>query len=72
MPLTGAGKARPYFSKEEFACDPEADLYRCPAGEILHPRATNRVRRLTVYKARVGACAACQLRPRCADNKTGS
>jgi len=33
VPLTGAGKARPYFSKEEFVYDPEQDLYQCPAGE---------------------------------------
>jgi transposase len=26
VPLSGAGKARPYFSKEEFAYDPEQDL----------------------------------------------
>jgi transposase len=71
VPLTGAGKARPYFSKEEFAYDAEADLYRCPAGEILRPRATNKVRRLTIYKARAGTCEACELRPKCTDNKTG-
>ncbi len=71
VPLTGAGKARPYFSKEEFAYDPERDLYRCPAGETLSPRTKNRARRLTVYKANAGTCEACELRPRCTDNKTG-
>lgn len=50
VPLTGAGKARPYFSKEEFTYDVAGDLYRCPAGEILRPRATNRARRLTVLQ----------------------
>jgi len=39
VPLTGAGKARPFFSKEEFSYDTEEDLYRCPAGEVLLPRA---------------------------------
>ena len=38
VPLTGAGKARPYFSKEEFAYDPEQDLYQCPAGKVLRPK----------------------------------
>ena len=71
VPLTGAGKARPYFSKEEFAYDAEEDLYRCPAGEILRPRATNKAGRLTTYKAQAGTCEACELRPRCTDNKTG-
>jgi transposase len=50
VPLTGAGKARPYFSKEEFVYDVEGDLYRCPAGEALYPRTKNEARRLTVYK----------------------
>lgn len=71
VPLTRAGKARPYFSKEEFAYDPEANLYRCPAGEVPRPRATNKVRRLTIYKARAGTCEACELRPKCTDDKTG-
>jgi hypothetical protein len=39
VPLTGAGKARPYFSKEEFVYDPEQDLYQCPmsGGRDLEP-----------------------------------
>jgi hypothetical protein len=71
VPLTGAGKARPFFSKEEFSYDAEEDLYKCPAGEVLLPRANNKARRLTVYKAKAGTCEACELRPRCTDNKTG-
>ena len=71
VPLTGAGKARPFFSKEEFSYDAEEDLYRCPAGEVLLRRANNKARRLTVYKAKAGTCEACELRPRCTANKTG-
>jgi transposase len=71
VPLSGAGKARPFFSKEEFAYDTEEDLYRCPAGEVLLPRTNNKARRLTVYKARAGTCEACELRPECTTNKTG-
>jgi len=71
VPLSGAGKARPYFSKELFAYDPERDLYRCPAGETLFPRTKNKARRLSVYKANAGTCEACELRPRCTENKTG-
>jgi transposase len=71
VPLSGAGKARPYFSKELFAYDPERDLYRCPAGETLLPRTKNKARRLSVYKANAGTCEACELRPRCTENKTG-
>src|SRR5215208_3093173 len=38
VPLTGAGKARPYFSKEEFVYDPKQDLYQCAAGNVLRPK----------------------------------
>jgi hypothetical protein len=65
VPLTGAGKARPFFSKEEFSYDAEEDLYRCPAGEVLLPRAKNKARKLTVYKAKATTCEACELRPKC-------
>jgi hypothetical protein len=54
-----------------FAYDPEHDLYRCPAGETLLPRTKNKARRLTVYKANADTCEACELRPRCTENKTG-
>jgi hypothetical protein len=64
-------KARPYFSKEEFAYDPQRDLYTCPAGQLLRPRASNKARRLSVYKAKIGTCERCELRPKCTDNKTG-
>jgi hypothetical protein len=38
VPLTGVSKARPYFSKEEFAYDLQRDLCRCPAGKVLRPK----------------------------------
>jgi transposase len=71
VPLTGAGKAGPHFSKEEFAYDPEQDLYRCPAGEILRPKTFNTARNHIVYKAESGTCGGCPLRPQCTDNKSG-
>jgi transposase len=71
VPLTGAGKARPFFSKEEFSYDPDHDLYRCPAGETLLPRTKSSARRLTVYKTEAGTCGRCEMRTRCTDNKTG-
>jgi transposase len=71
MPLTGAGKTRPYFSKEEFAYDPERDLYRCPAGEILAPKTFRTARNQIIYKTEPGTCDSCSVRSRCTDNKTG-
>jgi transposase len=71
MPLTGAGKARPYFSKEEFSYDPELDIYQCPAGEILTPKTFRSARNQVIYKTEPGTCDSCSMRPRCTDNKTG-
>jgi hypothetical protein len=71
VPLTGAGKARPFFSKEEFAYDPERDLYRCPAGEILTPKTFRTARNQVIYKTEPGTCTSCSMRSRCTDNKRG-
>ena len=71
VPLTGAGKARPYFSKEEFAYNPEQDLYQCPAGEILRPKTFRAARNQVLYKTEPGTCDSCSMKARCTDNKTG-
>jgi len=71
VPLTGAGKARPYFSKEEFTYDPEQDFYRCPAGEILAPKTFNAARCQIIYKTEPGTCNSCSLRSQCTDNNSG-
>jgi transposase len=71
VPLTGAGKARPYFSKEEFAYDPQQDLYQCPAGQVLRPKTFRTARNQILYKTEPGTCTSCSMRARCTDNKTG-
>ncbi|MBA3424777.1 MAG: IS1182 family transposase [Rubrobacter sp.] len=71
VPLTGAGKARPYFSKEEFAYDPEQDLYQCPAGETLRPKTFRAARNQVVYKTEPGTCDSCSMRAQCTDNQSG-
>jgi transposase len=71
MPLTGAGKARPYFSKEEFAYDPELNIYQCPAGEILTPKTFRTARNQVIYKSEPGTCESCSMRAQCTDNKSG-
>ena len=71
MPLSGAGKARPYFSKEEFAYDPELNIYQCPAGEILRPKTFRTARNQLIYKTEPGRCDSCSMRAQCTHNKTG-
>jgi transposase len=71
VPLSGAGKGRPYFSKEEFAYDPSDDSYLCPAGQGLRRLSEHAARRLTKYKADGATCASCSLRPECTHSKNG-
>jgi transposase len=71
VPLTGAGKARPFFSKDEFTYDSENDSYLCPAGQRLRRFSEHAARKLTKYKADGGTCAACSLRPQCTKSKKG-
>jgi transposase len=71
VPLTNAGKARPYFSKEEFDYEPERDLYRCPAGEVLRPKTFRTTRNQLIYKTEPGTCDRCSLRAKCTENETG-
>jgi hypothetical protein len=52
VPLTGVGKAGPYFSKEEFTYDPERDIYQCPAGEILIPKTFRSAGNQVIYKTK--------------------
>jgi hypothetical protein len=69
--LKGAGQGRPFFGKDQFAYDPERNLYTCPAGELLVPRTRNAARSLIVYRAKAGTCERCPLRPDCTTSKLG-
>lgn len=57
------------FSRKDFRYDASADVYHCPAGELLRPAAgrwTNTSGRVEIrYLGRKAACSACPLRARC-------
>jgi transposase len=67
-------KAQGRMSHEEFVYDAEADVYRCPGGELLKPtdgRKTNTGGRIEIrYVSRKAGCEACPLRSRCLSKKT--
>ena len=71
MALSGAGKARPYFSKEEFAYYSELNIYQCPAGEVLMPKTFRTTRNQVIYKTEPGRCDSCSMRAQCTDNNSG-
>jgi transposase len=66
----GAGQ---HFAKDRFRYDEPADVYHCPAGQILKPlrAATDaKGRRFREYKA-VGVCASCTVRTQCTKSRSG-
>jgi transposase len=70
---SGHLKKKGRFSLKNFAYDPSADAYRCPAGELLRPmdgRWENTSGRTEIrYASSTKACRACPLRTRCLSPK---
>ena len=56
-----------YFYKREYRYDPQADEYRCPAGERLIYRTTSR-EGYRHYQSDPAICRHCEYRPRCTRN----
>jgi transposase len=61
------------FSLKDFSYDPAADVYRCPAGELLRPMEgswENASGRTEIrYASRPKTCGACRLKARCLSPK---
>jgi DDE family transposase len=53
------------FRRDEFAYDPEADVYRCPGDQALTFRNAKAGERVRVYQADAATCQGCALRPQC-------
>jgi len=70
---TGRLQAQGRFSHEDFGYDAAADVYRCPAGELLTPtkslKRNTGCRLETRYVSRKATCDACPLRRRCVTDK---
>ncbi len=72
---TGRLAALGCFSHAQFVYDPDANVYRCPAGAALWPTKIPKGDgdRLKVrYVSRKPVCDACSLRPRCITTKSGT
>lgn len=68
-PLTSGAKADGRFGKQDFLYEPEADAYRCPAGERLPYRFTNVEGGLTLRRYWTTACGGCAMKARCTPAK---
>jgi hypothetical protein len=54
------------FARDDFAYDPEADIYLCPAGKVLTSTRTLVNGGATLlYRASKRDCDICELKPRC-------
>lgn len=61
-PMTSGAKAAGRFGKQDFVYLPEADAYRCPAGERLKYYYTNAENGQTLHRYWTNACMGCASR----------
>jgi transposase len=64
-PLTSGAKAEGRFGKQDFVYLPEADAYRCPAGELLTRRFTSIERGRTLHCYWHNRCGDCTIKAQC-------
>ena len=65
-PLTSGAKAEGRFGKQDFVYQPNADSYRCPAGETMTRRFSSLEHGLTLHGYATPACRArCAVRTNC-------
>ena len=68
-PLTSGAKAEGRFGKQDFVYIPEADAYRCPAGELLTWRFTSVENGLTLHSYWYNRCGDCAIKAQCTTGK---
>lgn len=61
------------FTRPDFTYDPQQDVYRCPAGEVLVRSWRKRAQQegYAEYRMRNGVCPNCPLKKRCTKSKHG-
>lgn len=61
------------FTRQDFAYDPQQDVYRCPAGEVLIRSWRKRAQQegYAEYRMRNGVCPNCEIKERCTNSKHG-
>jgi transposase len=64
-PMTSSSKAEGRFGKADFVYDPRADVYRCPAGQILHRGSDVVEDGMTLHSYARYGCGDCPLRTQC-------
>jgi len=65
------GLREEFFGQDQFHYEPQGDIYRCPAGQILKRWQHRPDKGGWQYKAQADVCAQCALRPECTKAKHG-
>ena len=68
-PLTSGAKAEGRFGKQDFVYLPEANAYRCPAGELLTWRFTSVEKGQTLHSYWHSRCGECTIKTQCTTGK---
>ncbi|MEO1538271.1 MAG: IS1182 family transposase [Pseudomonadota bacterium] len=68
-PETSGNRAKGMFVKADFSYDPDLDIYRCPAGDVLTYRYTREEDGLRVRRYWTNECQNCPVRHRCTTGK---
>jgi transposase len=71
FPLPDFDRRTPFFGRDKFVFDVEADSYRCPDGQTLRFRKHKHTERTRVYQAPAADCNAGSLRGRCTESAHG-
>src|SRR5215213_8815602 len=59
VPLPDFDRRTPFFGRDKFVFDVEADVYRCPGHQTLRFRTHKHAERVHIYRAAAGTCNAC-------------
>jgi transposase len=68
-PMTSGAKSDGRFGKQDFVFEPEADVYRCPAGETLKYYYTKEEKGQKFRMYWTNACRTCPLKAKCTPGK---
>ena len=71
VPLPEWDTSSTRFKRAAFTYDPAQNIYRCPQGESLHLRWTDRKGEQWLYRARASACHACPVKEQCTTSNQG-
>lgn len=71
LPLPSWSRRPGYYGQEEFAYQPERDVYVCPQGQELVRRESSQRHSTHFYRAAAGVCRACPVMSACTSSSRG-